>query len=226
VKFNEGDRVTISDSAREYKNKFTGELGVIEQAFRTHDKITMYGVRLDNHQNLSSRKGLFWFREVSLSFSKSENSETIESEEIPMFENYIVAKIQFMNDVPVHSYALYDPDIKVDDTVVVQTGHHGFALAKVHEIITHPEAKKEVKHGRQVVCKVDFSAYYARQEALHRAEELKRSMDAMMKETQAMVLYEMFAERNPSLKAMLDEFKSLQSEIKGVPYGEEAHKAV
>lgn len=218
--------MTISDSAREYKNKFTGELGVIKQAFRTHDRIIMYGVRLDNYQNLSSRKGLFWFREVSLSFINSENSETIESEEIPMFENYTVAKIQFLDGVPVYSHALYDPNVHEGDIVVVKTRNHGFALAKVLEINTDPEAKKEVTGGRQVICKVDFSAYNARQEALHRANELKRSMDAMLAETQAMAIYEMFAEKNPSLKAMLNEFKSLQSEIKGVPYGEEAHEAV
>jgi hypothetical protein len=181
----------------------------------------MYGVRFENLRNPISSKGLFWFRARSLSHDNPKNSDTIESEEIPMFENYVVAKVQFLNDVPVYSYALYDSDVRVGDTVVVQTGHHGFSLAQVDSIDTDPNAKKEVKCGRQIVCKVDFSAYNARQEALRRAEELKRSMDAMLKETQAMALYEMFAEKNPNLKAMLNEFKTLQSEIKGVPFEEQ-----
>lgn len=219
VTFNVKDVVIITDSSSEYQHNYIGKIGTIEKAFRTKDKVIMYGVRFENLRNPRSSKGLFWFRTNSLSINHSTHSVTNESEDIPMFENYVVAKIQFMNDIPVHSYALYDFDIQADDIVVVQTGHHGFALAKVHEVITHPEAKKEVKCGRQVVCKVDFSAYNARQEALRRAEELKRSMDAMLKETQAMAIYEMFAEKNPSLKAMLNEFKTLQSEIKGVvPY--------
>lgn len=221
MKFNDGDVVIITESASEYKQRYIGKTGTVESTFRTHDKVIMYGVRFENLRNPISSKGLFWFRARSLSRNNPENFDTIESEEIPMFENYVVAKIQFLNDVPVYPYALYDSDVRVGDTVVVQTGHHGFSLAQVDSIDTDPNAKKEVKCGRQVVCKVDFSAYNARQDALRRAEELKRSMDAMLKETQAMAIYEMFAEKNPNLKAMLNEFKTLQSEIKGVPFEEE-----
>lgn len=223
VKFNDGDVVIITDSAIEYKQRYIGKTGTVESTFRTHDKVIMYGVRFENLRNPISSKGLFWFRAKSLDHHIEDISSPviIESEEIPMFENYVVAKVQFLNDVPVYSYALYDSDVRVGDTVVVQTGHHGFALATVEAIDTDPNAKKEVKCGRQVVCKVDFSAYNARQDALRRAEELKRSMDAVLKETQAMAIYEMFAEKNPSLKAMLNEFKTLQSEIKGVVPTEE-----
>lgn len=220
MKFNVQDVVIITDSSSEYQHRYIGCVGTIEKAFQTHDKVIMYGVKFENLRNPQSSKGLFWFRAKSLDHHTEDISSPIivESEEIPMFENYVVAKVQFLNDVPVYSYALYDSDVHVGDTVVVQTGHHGFSLATVEAIDTDPYAKKEVKCGRQVVCKVDFSAYNARQDALRRAEELKRSMDAVLKETQAMAIYEMFAEKNPNLKAMLNEFKTLQSEIKGVPY--------
>ena len=215
MKFNEGDLITVSVSAQEYRRKYIGTLGTIEDIFLKSDNSFMYGVRLDNLTNPSSKKGLFWFKARSLDH-QSNNNLTIESEEIPMFENFVVAKVQFLdNPVPVYSYALYDSDIKEGDTVVVQTGNHGFALAKIHEIVTDPEAKKDVHKGRQVVCKVDFSAYNYRQEALRRASELKRSMDAVLREAQTMAIYEMFAEKSPDLKAMLEEFKSLSATIKG-----------
>ena len=217
MKFQEGDVIIVSDSASEYKQKYIGKTGTVESTFRTHDKIVMYGVRFENLRNPISSKGLFWFRARSLEYHTEDifSPLIIESEEITMFENYVVAKVQFLNDVPVYSYALYDPDVQVNDIVVVQTGHHGFSLAKVNSIDTNPDAKKEVKCGRQIVCKVDFSAYEARKEALRRADELKKQMDAKLHEAQSLAIYEMFAEKDPALKAMLDEFKTLHSAIKG-----------
>ena len=200
MKFKEGDLVIVSISAHEYKQKYLGKIGTVESIFRKKDQVYMYGVRFEKLRNPISSKGLFWFEARSLDHKPS-NLLTIESEEIPMFENYVVAKVQFLdNPVPVYSYALYE-DIPVGTTVVVQTGSHGFALAKIHEIVTDPEAKKDVHKGRQIVCAVDFSAYEARQEALHRASELQKQMEAKLREAQTMAIYEMFAEKDPALKA-------------------------
>ena len=51
-------------------------------------------------------------------------------------------------------------------------------------------------------------------------------MDAKLREAQTMAIYEMFAEKDPALKGMLDEFKSLSSQIKGETNVGEEHKAV
>ena len=218
MKFKDGDLVIISESAHEYKQKYIGKTGTVESIFRKKDRVYMYGVKIPNLRNSVSSKGLFWFEARSLEhhIQMDESSPLIiESEEIPMFENYVVAKVQFLdNPVPVYSYALYE-DIPVGTVVVVQTGSHGFTLAKIHEIVPDPEAKKDVHKGRQIVCPVDFSAYNARKEALKRADELKKQMDAKLREAQTMAIYEMFAEKDPALKAMLDEFKTLHSAIKG-----------
>ena len=219
MKFQEGDVIIVSDSALEYKQRYIGKTGIVESTFRTHDKIVMYGVRFENLRNPISSKGLFWFRARSLSYHHEDIScpLIIESEEIPMFENYVAAEIQFLdNHNTRYYYALYE-DIPVNTTVVVKTGSHGFALAKITDILTDPEAKKNVIKGRQVVCPVDFSAYNARKEALKRADELKKQMDAKLREAQTLAIYEMFAEKDPALKAMLDEFKTLHSAIKGEP---------
>ena len=220
MKFQDGDYVIITKSASEYKKKYIGKTGTIESIFLTHDNITVYGVRFESLRNPISSKGLFWFRAESLSLTNPVNNLINESEEILMFQNYVVAKVQFLdNPVPVYSYAMYE-NYEPGTTVVVRTGSHGFALAKVHEVIesgfeTFAEEKAKVTKGRQVVCRVDFSSYNARQEALKRATELQKQMDAKLREAQTMAIYEMFAEKDDSLKAMLEEFKSLSSQIKG-----------
>lgn len=226
MKFKDGDVVIVSDSAHEYKQRYLGKIGTIESIFRKKDRVYMYGVRFEKLRNPVSSKGLFWFEARSLDH-QSNNILTTESEETPMFENFVVAKIQFLdNPVPVYSYALYEDDINPGDVVVVQTGSHGFALAKIYSLDGTPEAKKEVIKGRQVVCKVDFSAYNARQDALRRANELQKQMDAKVREVQTLHIYEMFAEKDESLKAMLDEFKILNNLIKGESSVGEAHEAV
>ena len=187
MKFQLGDLVIVSDSAHEYKQKHIGRTGTVEQIFRKRERVYMYGVKIPSLYNTTSQKGLFWFEARSLDH-QSNNILTIESEEIPMFENYVVAKVQFLdNPVPVYSYALYE-DIPVGSVVVVQTGSHGFALARIESIVTDPEAKKDVHKGRQIVCAVDFSAYEARREALRRASELQKQMEAKLREAQTMAI--------------------------------------
>lgn len=106
-----------------------------------------------------------------------------------------------------YSYALYDPTICVSDIVVVKTGHHGFALAKVIEIA--PESATAVQFGREIVSKVDFSAYTARQEKAKQLKELKQKMDAKVKVLQSTALYELLAEKDPELASMLTAYKEL-----------------
>ena len=61
--------------------------------------------------------------------------------------------------------------------VVVSTGHHGFAVARVANIHIAPEMRKKVKHNREVVCKADFTHFYARKDAVKKAIELKQNME-------------------------------------------------
>ena len=94
-----------------------------------------------------------------------------------MLENYKVAGISFLegsNVGLVYYYALYDDTIEIDDVVVVNTGHHGLAIAKVVEIEPNNVDKNHVRCGREIISKVDFSAYNERQEKAKRLSELKK----------------------------------------------------
>lgn len=211
-KYSIGDRVLVNNTF-EYRGKCHLKCGEVLKVFKKHDRY-LYGIKIDGLPNPRSEAGVYWFGVRSL---EVETTVVInESEENIMFENYSVARISFLdNPNTVFPYALYDSDIKEGDTVVVHTANHGFALAKVTSIDGTENARKEVKSGREIVCKVDFSNYNYRQDSIRRMKELKCSMDAKLREAQTLAIYEMFAEKDPALKEMLEEFKSLSSAIKG-----------
>lgn len=201
-RFEVGDRVVVTSS--KYPENLFNELGNVSVVFRRSNSHVTYGVKLDNYTNPKSAKGLYWFEIYNI---KLEN----EREEISMFNNYTVAEISFLGSDKTcnYHYALFDPRIVEGDTVVVNTGHHGFALAKVVAIHTDEEKKKLVQCNREVVCLVDFSEFYARKEALKKAVELKRDMEKRIREAQELALYEALAEKDPLLRGMLDEYKAL-----------------
>lgn len=128
-----------------------------------------------------------------------------------MLKNYRVAGIKFVhgyNTDQTYPYALYDEDIIIGDTVVVMTGHHGMAIAEVRSIGEMP--KDSVTCGREIICKVDMTAYIDRKAKAKKMAELKVEMDAKVKALQEVALYELMAEKDPELKAMLEAFKALE----------------
>ena len=205
-KYAVGERVIIVAHSDEYKGKYNSECGEVISTYHRDSKF-IYGIKLDNYTNKQSSKGLYWFSVKSI---KLEN----EREEIPMFKNYTTVEVAFLdNPAPTYPYALYDSEVKVNDIVVVNTGHHGFALAKV-VLFPDGEHKREVQFNREVVCRVDFSQFEARKEAVKRATELKREMEKRMREAQEIALYEMLAEKDQTLKGMLEEYKTLMESCK------------
>lgn len=204
-----GDRVVVM-SCTHYHHKIEKEVGTVEAVFRRSGANNSYGVKLDNHTNPSSAKGLYWFDSDCIKYEEKER------EEIPMFKNFKVATVEFIDNPNSgrYAYALYNEDIVEGDFVVVSTGHHGFALARVLNISSREEDKKEVKCDREVVCRVDFSDFYFRKDAVKKASELKRKMEKQIREAQELALYEALAEKDPTLKGMFDEYKALMESCK------------
>ena len=208
-KYSVGERVVIVYNPKDYNGAYAEEHGEVLKTYLHDSGKYLYGIKLDNYTNLRSSTGVYWFALKSI---KLEN----EREETIMFNNYTVAEVEFIDNPNTckYAYALFDPEIVEGDTVVVSTGHHGFALAKIIAIHTDEEKKKEVQCNREVVCLVDFSQFYARKEAVKRAVELKRKMDKCIREAQELALYEALAEKNPALKGMFDEYKALVESCK------------
>lgn len=183
----------------EYRGRFTGQIGTVERCTSLCSSI---GIRFENETNKSSGYGVFWFSKDHL--------EIIETENEIMNENFVVAGIKFLDGTNAdreYAYALYDEAIKVGDIVAVKTGHHGFALAKIASIGTFPHTA--VQCGREVIDRVDFTAYTERKEKAKRVRALKVEMDEKVRQLQQTAIYELLAEKDPTLKAMLEEYKSL-----------------
>lgn len=90
------------------------------------------------------------------------------------------------------------------DMVIVDT-RNGFAIATVSCdcIDTDSEVTKEV------VAKVDVTAYNERRARETRIAELREKMDARVQESYQFAVYEMLAKNDPELAHMFDELKQL-----------------
>lgn len=113
----------------------------------------------------------------------------------------------------IYYYAIFD-DGRVyfpGDKVVVSGAASG-TVHTISEIIDAEEAS--IRMGKknitaEVIGYVDTSAYDNRVAKRKEAEELKKKMDHIIKEMDENNKYEMYAERNPELKEMLETYKKL-----------------
>lgn len=195
-----GTQVIILPYA-EYRDKYRGFIGTVERVTGlAKDKI---GVAFENVRNDASSYGVFWF--------SANKVEIIESEEsIDMLQGFVTAGVKFLdgtNSDTEYFYALYDENICTGDTVVVKTGHHGFALAVVSSIGEH--GCDVVKCGREIVDRVDFTAYNDRCNRVKRLAELRSTLNDKVREYQQNAIYEMIAEKDPAMKPILDEYKAI-----------------
>lgn len=103
------------------------------------------------------------------------------------------------------AYEEYQPG----DVVVVDT-QNGFQLATVVNMVS--KIPEEIPTGRvkEIVCRVDFTAWSERRERAERMKELQCMMNNRVKALQETALFEMLASKDPELKAMLDEYKGLR----------------
>ena len=85
-------------------------------------------------------------------------------------------------------------------------------VQKIEEIIDPEEAAKRMGNKSitaEVIAYVDTSAYEERVAKRKEATELKKKMDQVIKQMDESNKYEMYAERNPELKDMLETYKKL-----------------
>lgn len=127
--------------------------------------------------------------------------------------NYDVAMVKFVqgvNTTKKYAFALFDNTITVDDTVLVDTSN-GYGVAVVDDI--HSKADYEELGcslpTREVICKIDFTAFDERKAKRAKAIKLKQDMDKKVKSLQEIAVFELLAEKSPELKEMLDEYKTL-----------------
>lgn len=198
----------VSNSRGAYRNKdLVGKVGTLTMnAMNRDDGDFLYCVLVDGVKNAYSANGGFWFPMRDLEYL---DDETKIEEEKTMLPGYQTASVQFLDGVnkeKTYFYALYDPAIQPGDLVVVSTGHHGLALARV-AYIGGPASY--VSNNREIVCRVDLTAWEDRKEKAKTLQQLREEMDERVKQYKANALYELAAEKDPTLKALLDQFKQI-----------------
>lgn len=192
-----------------YRGRCIGQAGVIASVYDNS-----VGVLLDNMKNGRSGYGYFYFRLEDLEFIDDQPTQCNENEgekDMQKLTGFVnVADVQFLKDdvaFRTFEYANYDPDLKAGDVCVVMSAHHGMGLAEVVDI-------KETPSGdlfREIVCKVDTSAYDNRVEMRRKTAELKEKMQERAKQLQDIALYQMLAKEDPAMQELLEQFKALQS---------------
>lgn len=193
-------KVKIINTSK-YATGLIGKIGVIES---TSCGNTCFGVRIAGCENPKSSVGLFWFEIDEVEFIESEENVMLSQN-----EDFTVAGVKFLegsNKDKEYFYALFD-EYYVGDLVVVQTGHHGLALAEISSIGWSD--KERVKCSREIVTRVDMEQFYQRQEKRKALAQLKKDMDKKVKELQETALYELLAEKDPTLATMLADYKKL-----------------
>ena len=190
-----GDKVIIRRS--KYKEPLVGLTGTICDYYMGQCKVL-----IDGRFNMRSANGVYYFKETYL-------EQTVEGEQ-KMEGNYRIALIKFLegsNTDRKYAYACYDKSIAEGDFCVVKSAHHGFGVAKVTEfVLTWPE-----DITREIVAKVDFSAYESREYARKKRAELKVEMKKRASQLQEIALYSMLAESDPAMQELLKEYQDLSN---------------
>ena len=114
---------------------------------------------------------------------------------------------------PTYYYAIYDDGRKYypGDSVIVSGAASGM-VQTISEIIDPEEVASRMGNKSitaEVIAYVDTSAYEERVAKRKEADELKKKMDQVIKQMDESNKYEMYAERNPKLKEMLEAYKKL-----------------
>lgn len=137
-------------------------------------------------------------------------------------EPFKVVKVRFFEGNNVdrcYSYASFI-DVEAGDTVAVKSANHGWGIADVVEVVEHPtEADIAfVCEGREIINTVDKNDFYARVKARQQREAdekqkaaLKQQMRKMAMEDNEIALFARIAETNPEMKALLDQFNSIDN---------------
>ena len=209
--FDVGMRVKVSDFQTSYLgkrnvDKVTGAYGTVVRVDMHYEKIE---VKIDHERNDLSGSGCFFFKPRELVIlDKNDNIMEDENMAVSDIKNYLnVVRVKFKPEGKPGNelYANFEPDLQVGDLVVVKPLLIDATVAIVEEIITGDNFTVQ----REVVAKVDTTAYENRVRIRNQAAELKTKMEERAKQLQDVVLYKTLAESDPAMKELLNEYLAL-----------------
>lgn len=197
-----GDIVRVTQKAKEYGKNLTGRLGVVKRVYTDAKSVA---VEIEGEYNHNSGYGYFWFQARGL-----ERVEVCKEDDF-MLDGYVVATVKNFENGVENNYACYDKSVAADDIVVVAVQ----GVYCVGKVVAVKEASEDCKPSgnREVVCKVCDDEYKDRKQREKEMRQLKAEMDKRVESLQAVALYELMAEKDPSLREMLEKFKHLSQGV-------------
>jgi len=124
--------------------------------------------------------------------------------------NYRVAGVKFIigtNTCPEYFFALFDDDVNVGDLVLCDSANN-YVAARVSSITPKCEYQG-VNVTKEIICKLDFSAFETRKNLRKQKAALKKQMDRMVADNQELILYQAVAEKNPAMAELLASYKAI-----------------
>lgn len=193
------DRIVVTKRPGKYKkydllHKHGTIVGYYEDEFK---------IKIDNKDNPRSAEGVFY---LSARLFELEDMIATESEVTVMDGNYRVALVSFL-DKPneQYKYACYDEDIRVGEVCMVKSRAHGFGIAKVLEFIED----NDEPIVREIVARIDMSAYSDRVAQRKLRAELKQKMEERANKLQELALYELLAKEDKEMAELLKAYKGV-----------------
>ena len=197
-------RVKVVDPYGSYRGKYFGCYGTLERS--------KAGIRLDEKTNSASSYGLFWFDRKELEViednSKEENKMAISG-------NYKVAVVKYVdgfNTNKEYNFALFPDDEMAyknnpDATHFLVKDSNGYHVVVPVKVVDKDESTHAVT--QEIICAVDFENYNKRVADREAKKKLKEKMDALVKQNQELVVFQMLAEKSTEMAALLEQYKAL-----------------
>ena len=188
-----------------YRGKYIGYYGTVERE--------KAGVRLDLEENPASGYGLFWFQQDELEVIEDECIK--EENKMAINGNYKVAVVKYVdgfNTNKEYNFALFPEDEMAyknnpDATHFLVKDSNGYHVVVPVKVVDKNESTHAVT--QEIICAVNFGNYDKRVADRAKKKKLKAEMDALVKQNQELVVFQMLAEKNPEMAELLKEYKAL-----------------
>lgn len=199
-----GARVRLIRQNKYKTTRLLGKIGIVRSSYPSGS----IPVEFDGEFNTASSYGYYYFKRNELELVDDANN--VEENNMEIITNYLnVVKVQFLKDTaPSRSnYVNFDPELAVGDTCIAKYGANDYGLAKVVEILDDTD----VKTDREIVAKVDMSAYNQRVANRTKAAELKAKMEERAKQLQDIALYQLLAKDDSAMMDLLKEYQAINN---------------
>ena len=110
-----------------------------------------------------------------------------------------------------NSYAVasYEESISVGDTVLFTDDRNQELKGEVVKVFDTNDDIPNITHAREIICKLNYSAYFDRVERKKKIAKLKDAMAKKKEELNELAVYQALAATSPEMADMLKELKEL-----------------